>query len=216
MNRYKFPRIYHCPWSEGLTNDDKLFESLEVFNNKQIVVTLKLDGENTSVYSDGYYHARSMDSRNHPSRSWVKSFASTFSHNLNPGWRVNGENVFARHSIVYTELPTYFFAFAIFNENNYCISWADTEEYCKLLGLQTVPVLYQGIYDRSATENCMGKKYYGDEQEGYVVRSQDGFHYNEYTEKCMKYVRKNHVQTDEHWMHKSVIPNQLTKESNVI
>ena len=33
----------------------------------------KMDGENTSLYQDGF-HARSIDGRHHSSRDWVKGF----------------------------------------------------------------------------------------------------------------------------------------------
>lgn len=36
-----------------------------------VVITEKMDGENTTLYRDGL-HARSLDSRHHPSRNWVK------------------------------------------------------------------------------------------------------------------------------------------------
>lgn len=123
-NLYKYPRTFHLPWSEGATQDDKITNDLSLFE-KEIVVTIKMDGENTTCYSD-YIHARSLDSRNHVSRNWVKAFHATFKHNIPIGWRICGENLFAQHSIRYDNLESYFYLFSIWDDNNNCLNWADT------------------------------------------------------------------------------------------
>ena len=71
MNSYiKYPSTPHLPFSQGLQRDDTRIQSLNSFEGREIVVTEKLDGENTSMYAD-HIHARSIDSRHHPSRDWV-------------------------------------------------------------------------------------------------------------------------------------------------
>jgi hypothetical protein len=69
----KYPRTYHLPWSPGQTRDDRVIESTDIFKGKEVVVTIKMDGENTTMYHD-YIHARSIDSGSHPSRTWIKNF----------------------------------------------------------------------------------------------------------------------------------------------
>lgn len=65
----KYPRIPHLPWSRGNTADDILLDSLGEFSGlAEIIVTEKLDGENTTLHRD-YVHTRSPDSGHHPSRS---------------------------------------------------------------------------------------------------------------------------------------------------
>jgi ATP-dependent RNA circularization protein (DNA/RNA ligase family) len=204
----------HLPWSRSKTDDDKVLASAEHFIGKEVVVTEKLDGENSSVAKD-YYHARSLDSKDHPSRHWLKMFHSTFAHDIPEGWRLCGENVFAKHSIGYEELTTYFYLFSIWNEENQCLSWDDTVAYANMLGLETVPVLYRGIYDESKIKACFtGTSAFGGVQEGYVVRLVDSFGYDEFGSCAAKFVRKNHVQTDEHWMHKEVEPNKLKEKAD--
>jgi len=61
---YKYPRTYHLPWSPGVNDDDKVIHDVAVFDNCEIVVTEKMDGENCTMYLD-YIHARSIDGRNH-------------------------------------------------------------------------------------------------------------------------------------------------------
>lgn len=73
----KYPRTYHLPWSPGLTDDDRMLPSTKVFEGKQVVVTEKMDGENTTMYRD-YMHARSLEEEHHESRCWVKKFMAKF------------------------------------------------------------------------------------------------------------------------------------------
>jgi len=92
---------------------------------RDVVVTEKMDGENTTLYSDGL-HARSVDSRHHPSRAWIKAFHAQWRHLIPEGWRLCGENLFAQHSIHYERLPSYFMLFSIWDEHNHCLSWNET------------------------------------------------------------------------------------------
>jgi hypothetical protein len=42
----KYPRTWHLPWSPGITKDDRVIPSCDQFVGKNIVVTVKMDGEN--------------------------------------------------------------------------------------------------------------------------------------------------------------------------
>lgn len=204
--RVKYPRTFHCPWSLAVQSDDRMHASMDMFHGKRVVVTEKMDGENTSIYSD-YTHARSIIGRPHVSRDWVKGFASTWQSDLPAGWRVCGENVYAQHSIAYEELETYFLGFSVWNDKNECLSWDDTVEWFDLLGIKSVPVLYSGIYNE---ELIKGISLDFSKQEGYVIRLSDSFHYDDFRNSVAKFVRKGHVQEDgEHWMSKEVVPNKL-------
>lgn len=209
--RVKYPRTFHLPWSRSYTNDDKVLKHVQHFEGKEVVVTEKMDGENTTLYRD-YLHARSIDSKDHPSRHWIKMFHSMLSGSIPEGWRLCGENMFAQHSIHYQELSSYFLLFSIWNERNTCLAWDETEAWAKRHMIETVPVLYQGIWNEEAIKKCYTKQsVFGGEQEGFVVRLADEFHYDDFIYSAAKFVRKNHVQTDEHWMNKPVIPNTLKK-----
>ena len=230
LKRYKYSRSFHLPWSESSTSDDVWWKDCKLFEGKEVVVTEKIDGECTSVYSDGHVHARSVDTDHHPSRSWVKKFAGQFAHDIPFNMRVCGENVFAYHSIFYTDLPSYFLVFGIYEGDN-CLSWPDTEAWCELLGLNTVPVIYRGIWDEKLIrEKWVGKgafptysssvpipKFPDDfkpcSAEGYVVRLSSSFKTSDFSKSLAKMVRENHVQTDAHWMERKVIPNLLAIQS---
>lgn len=207
MNYFKYPRTMHLPWSPGATNDDKILQDLSIFNGKNIIITEKMDGENTTLYSDKI-HARSIDSNDHPSRSWVKSLWGSIKHEIPTGWRLCGENLYAKHSISYETLPTYFMVFSVWNDANECLSWKDTVDICNMLNLQTVPVQAEMTFD----ETVLRKWQYAldeEKQEGFVIRNSESFHFNDFSKNVAKWVRKEHVQTDEHWMYQKVVPNKL-------
>ena len=207
----KYPRTMHLPWSPGGSRDDKYLTNCESFADKEIVVTEKQDGENTTLYRD-HIHARSLSSGDHPSRSWVKGLWGSVRHQIPDGFRVCGENLFAKHSIEYEGLDSYFFVFSIWNEENVCLSWDETVEWCELLDLQHVPVLFQGTYDEAAVKASWRPSQAGQESEGYVVRLRDAFAYKDFRECVAKWVRVNHVQTNDHWMHAKVVPNKLKEK----
>lgn len=206
MLKFKYPKTFHLPESKTTTSDDKILKSMDHFIGKSIVITEKRDGENTTIAKD-YYHARSIDSKDHISRRFVKRCWGEMRHNIPDKMRICGENLFATHSIPYNNLKSYFEVFSIWNETH-CLSWAETIEYCELLNLITVPVLYEGIYDENVIMFLIDTLNV-DTQEGFVVRLSDGFEYNDFSKSIAKYVRENHVVTDKHWMFKELKINKL-------
>jgi ATP-dependent RNA circularization protein (DNA/RNA ligase family) len=222
QQRYKYPRTPHLNFSAGVGGDDLKLDSDRIFINRHVVVTEKLDGENTTLYSD-YIHARSLDSGHHPSRAWVKALHASIRSDIPPGWRICGENVYAQHSIVYYQLKSYFYMFSIWNEQNQCLSWADTQEWAEILGLELPPVLYEGIWNKDKIISLVGSLNL-DSCEGLVVRNSEQFNFSDFSYNVAKWVRSNHVQTDgayklcpsraesaphEHWMLREVISNHL-------
>ena len=210
-NYYKYSRTHHLDWSPGLQNDDRRQEHYEEFKTNEIVATLKLDGENCNMYNDRI-HARSIDSKDHPSRHYVKGLWGGIKHQIPEGWRICGENVYAKHSIFYKNLESYFYVFSIWDENNECLNWDDTVYFSKDLGLATVPVIYRGDYDEDFLRKLHKIESMKDE-EGYVVRVCRSFAYEDFNRNVAKFVRKNHVQSDQHWMFQEVVPNQLKNEN---
>lgn len=207
---YKYQRTLHLPWSESIGSDDKILKDVYAFLGREVVVTEKMDGENTTMYSD-HYHARSLDSAHHPSRDMVKAMWGNVRHDIPEGWRVCGENLYAKHSIYYDNLKSYFYVFSIWNADNVCLSWDETVEWCEILGLVHVPVLYRGTFNSSIHQLWDESK--RDTMEGYVVRSAKSFHYAAFANNVAKFVRPKHVQTDQHWMHTNITPNKLEGKS---
>jgi len=203
----KYPRTYHLPWSHGRTDDDKVLVSTAQFEGKEVVVTEKMDGECTTFYHN-HIHARSLDSANHPSRNWVKGFWSGMKNDIPLGWRICGENLYAKHSIFYKDLLSYFYGFSIWNERNEVLDWDSTLEFFALLNIIPVNEIYRGVYNEQHIIE-LGEHLIQSGAEGYVVRLTAQFHYNDFRVCVGKCVRKDHVQTNKHWRQQEIIPNLL-------
>lgn len=205
----KYPRTKHCPWSQTKSNDDKEHASMEQFIGRRVVVTEKMDGENTTMYSD-HYHARSLDSKNHPSRNAVKQIWGNIRYLIPRNWRICGENLYAKHSIEYTNLEGYFYGFSVWNEHNIALDWDATQAFLALCGLPSVPVLYVGTYDEIIIKSLWNETK-RDVMEGYVIRVVDEIPYDDFGTYVAKFVRSSHVQSSEHWMNQQIIPNKLKR-----
>src|SRR5205823_6345936 len=107
----KYPRTYHLPWSHP-TSDDKVLEDVRAFEGQEVVVTVKLDGANTSMYRE-YIHARSLELLTGETGGHVKAIHAGIAHEIPEGWRLCGENLYARHSIPYKGLKSYFMLFSV-------------------------------------------------------------------------------------------------------
>lgn len=210
MIRYKYPRTPHLPWSPGASHDDIKIIEADNFIDHIVVVTEKMDGENTTMYND-YIHARSLESSDHISRSYIKRMHADICHLIPNHWRVCGENVYAKHSIYYKELESYFYLFSIWNENNICLNWEETKKWGKILGFPTPPELYKGIWNEKAILNIALDS---QQSEGYVVRIIDSFPFEQFKKSVAKYVRKNHITSDSHWMYSKIISNKLKSNGN--
>lgn len=206
----KYPRTYHFTFSPNVQNDDRMHTSDDLFDGVEVIGTTKMDGEGTTM-TDAVCHARSLSSGPHPSRDWVRVLHGRIVHDIPHHWRVCGENMYAEHSIHYDHLASYFLVFSIWDERNVCLSWKDTVEFSALLGLETVPVFYVGAWDRGAVQRAYDRYCDGspDPVEGYVVRAASSFRFESYAMHTAKWVRRNHVQTDQFWMSKPVVPNKL-------
>lgn len=206
-DQVKYPRTHHLPWSPGVTEDDRVVKDLSAFEGRRVIVTRKMDGENTTMYND-YIHARSVDSGGHVSRNWVKNFWSSISADIPKGWRLCGENLFAKHSLYYKDLPSYFMAFSLWNERNVCMDWDATQQWFELLNVRSVPVLYDGVFDAKKIQALYSDADWN-EHEGYVLRLADAFAYSEFRKSVAKFVRQGHVQTVKHWMHGQPVEKNL-------
>jgi len=208
IKHVKYPRTYHLPWSH-LLKDDRMLKDESTFTNQEVVMTLKMDGENTTLYND-HIHARSIDSGSHPSRNWVRNMWAQMSYLLDDDMRLCGENLYAKHTVEYSYLNSYFMMFSIWIGET-CLSWDETVEYSGILNLDLVPVIYRGIYDREKIEAAF--KPYIDTDEGYVIRLADSFNYGKFRSSVAKYVRPEFRQllnnSHGHWISKKIEPNKL-------
>lgn len=205
--RTHYPRTAHLPWSPGATSDDVRLADLAGLTGSEVVVTEKLDGENTTLYADGL-HARSLDSAHHPSRGWVKALQGRIGPRIPAGRRICGENMFARHSIPYEDLASHFYGFSVWDEE-LCLGWDRTVDFLRDLGIPTPAVLWRGVFDVRAEKALRALKPDTERQEGYVVRPAESFPAAAFGRRVAKWVRPGHVTTDTHWMHAEVVENGL-------
>jgi len=202
MDSRKYSRTYHFPFSQGATNDDRIQANWKQLLGQELVMTEKLDGENTCVKDLGVF-----------ARSHAAPTINPWAKNMLPIWErlkndlsdleIFGENLYGIHSIEYKRLTDYFFVFAI-RQGEEWLSWSEIEEYCFFFDLKAVPVIKIGLLNESEvlplieSEIAKGSTF-GGECEGFVFRNKNRFHVNDFSTNVLKYVRKNHVQTDEHW-----------------
>ena len=173
---------------------------------------------NCTTMAKGYIHARSIsDGALTPkqawSREWVKNLWGKVKHDIPNDIRIIGENLFALHSIYYKNLDSYFFVFGI-TQNSSFLSWDDVVEWCGLLNLQHVPIIYEGIWDEEQIKSLWPiNSDWSEEAEGYVMRVRDAFKIDDFSTSVSKFVRKNHIQTDETWFKGEFVANKLKKDN---
>ena len=210
----KYPRTYHFPFSEGATNDDRIQAQWQGILQHELVLTEKLDGENSCIKSNGVY-ARSHGAVNrNPWASPVWDIWERVGHTLGD-LHIFGENMYAIHSLEYPDLEHYFYVFAI-RDGETWLRWDEVLEYAQLLDLPVVPVLHRGHVNEKGLktlieqQQCNGSRL-GGSSEGVVCRVAAAFPEAAFADSVLKYVRKNHVQTDAHWTRhwkKAVLRNE--------
>lgn len=209
-NYIKYPRTPHLPFSESHTDDDKVLPTDSHFYDfDKVVVTTKMDGENTTVYWNGKCHARSIDSIHKTYHSWLIQNIQNWYYNLPINSHICGEYLYAKHSIYYNNLESYFLGFSFWRNKKECANWEDTQTIFNDLEIKTVPILYIGKYDRKKVIE-LAKQVIADGQEGIVIRNYDKFYYQDFDKNIAKYVRKNHIQTNQHWSQGIIEKNILT------
>ncbi len=202
MHSDKYGRTYHLPFSLGAMNDDRIQFDWQALLDAPVVLTEKLDGENNCIKSDGVY-ARSHAA---PTRNaWAANVWQIWervNHDIGD-WHLFGENLYGVHSIEYTDLYAHFFLFAV-RDGDRWLSWQEVEDIAFWLDLPTVPVRAKGTFSESElraliSEGMQAGSQLGGDCEGFVLRNIDGFGVDDFNKNVLKYVRQNHVQTDEHW-----------------
>ena len=213
----KYPRTYHHPLSLHQTSDDKIAKDFSKHlleeTNGDIVITVKMDGENFTGYSE-YCHARSLDSGNHESRTWAKTFHfQKIAYNLPEGMRYCAENLYAKHSIAYDNLESYLMAFQIWDKHT-CLSWDDTKEWFDMLELPYITEIYRGPYNESIIESLF-QDAIKTGHEGIVVRSSQAFEYKDFNRRVCKLVRPDFIAGGgQHWRFKKIEVNGLKTTCN--
>jgi hypothetical protein len=203
---HKYPSTLHWVDSPEVHRDDNVHQHPENFLNVEVVISEKLDGGNTCLWKGDVY-ARSTGQP--ATQGWfamVKKHHAWKTMSLDSSYQVYGEDLYGIHSIEYEALredETY----RVFNirEDDTWMSWDDMQELAGDLDLMTVPTLFRGTFDRVQDitawmqEQINLPSSIGGPREGFVMRYADAFHNDDFQARTAKFVRRGHVQTDEHW-----------------
>lgn len=204
----KYPRTYHLTFSPQIHSDDKTItkEYLNNFINRRVIILEKLDGGNCCWKNGNVYARTHAAPAAHPSFDPIKNMYYGLQHVIPNNLSIFGENMYGIHSIVYEGLESFFYVFNMLDmETNTWLSWDDVVQNCQQFGLSYVPVVFDGVFKNlKDIENFMRLEAnkpsaLGVQKEGFVIRVADSFGFNEFSAKAAKYVRENHVQSDQRW-----------------
>jgi hypothetical protein len=221
----RYPKTPHWPQSEKLHRDDTYLNDPSAFVGVPVVVTEKMDGGNTCLFN-GEVYARSVAS---PAQD--KWFAMVKKHH---GWKTTqspdyrnvafyGEDIYGVHSIEYGHIPENetFMLFAVHYPDSLWEggwdSWQDVMRAATIFDMKTVPIVDRCVFrsEEDITkffQNEISKpSALGGPREGFVMRHESIFAGDQFRERVCKYVRANHVQTDQHWR-RNWKPCKLTSE----
>jgi len=219
----KFPRTPHLTWlGAGSPRGDKLLASDEAESllRRRVAVEEKIDGAciGFSIDAQGMLRAQSRGSyivpglqqQFQPLWRWIAEREERLRPALGAGLILFGEWCYARHTVGYDRLPDWFLAFDIYDRHA-ARFWARSrrDDLAAQLGCAIVPLIAEGVFEKSALAPLMGVSRVGSEpMEGIYLRADDG----SWLEQRAKLVRATWVQADEgHWSRRPLAPNQLAK-----
>lgn len=213
----KYPRTPHLPFSPGGTSDDRRIDSLDAFVNTNIVLTEKLDGSNVCLEREACFARSHASAPNHPSFDAFKAFHSSVKHSIDPGIQIFGEWCYAKHSISYLALPHHFLVFGVRDlHKGIWASWELTELWAEFLGTVTVPTLEVCLIgdarrlEKLIVGHAAEPSRCGGLREGLVIRKAGEFKDEDFANSVAKWVRKDHVQTDDHWKSQEIVRNGVS------
>lgn len=210
----KYGRTFHYPFSPGTTSDDRINHGYwsNVQQIDEIVHTEKLDGENTCLNQYGVFARSHVAPTRHPWAAYLRERWESIRRDLGE-LEFFGENLYAIHSIEYLSLEQHFFVFAV-REGEQWLSWEEVKFYAAMLDFPVVPELgIAAIKDATSFETqtiqiAKAESHFQSvdvhtnaacSREGIVSRNTAAYPVKEFAQNVFKYVRKDHVKTDEHW-----------------
>lgn len=209
----KYGRTYHFKFSPGTSSDDRIANNINNLLDEDIIFSEKLDGSNLSISKFGLFSRSVVDKSYNPWDKWLLNKWELIKDDLKSfNLDIIGENMYGVHSIEYSGLDEHFYVFAIRDTKyNIYLSWDELEYYAELFDFKIVPVIRKDnikteeeiktiILDNMKLPSLLSNnKFFETEKEGLVVRIAREFNYDMFYNSVFKYVRKNHVKTDQHW-----------------
>ena len=183
-----------------------------------LVITEKCDGSNLTYTRTSVFSRSHSGPPGHPSFDLAKATHARIAHELSLGLSLFCEYCYAVHSITYDALPDYSLVFGARDDREgRWWDWDMVVAQAADLGLPTVPELYRGQVETARELEALTlslaaqPSVFGGPREGVVVRRAGEFRDADFQRSLAKWVRSDHVTTDEHWMHQSIRPQRLAK-----
>jgi ATP-dependent RNA circularization protein (DNA/RNA ligase family) len=206
----KYPRIPHVPGSKS-TEDDIVRSQ---FPRGEFYVYEKLDGASLGISMvdgvlrlqnrGGYLENKRPHEQWDAAKNWaymnyeilIRFFESV------PSGVIFGEWLYAKHSIYYTRLESFFVGFDIFTGKGLVTDPLEIAEIIKTIGLAPSPI----VAATNDIEKFLGAyrhtPLYGEEYEGFIFRDKHGSVY--------KYVRPEFTSgIKEHWFNTELVRNRM-------
>lgn len=210
----KYSRTYHYPFSPGTTSDDRINHHYwqHLAHISTVVHTEKLDGENNCLNRYGVFARSHAAPSVSPWTSFLREKWQLLKNDLGD-LEIFGENLYAIHSIEYQRIDSYFYVFGV-REDDRWLSWEETKFYASFFDFPTVPEIkqvcpsQQAAFEKEIMAIVAQSSSFGSldvlhqkpcTMEGIVSRNAGEYLIDDFAENVFKYVRKNHVKTDEHW-----------------
>lgn len=192
----KYPRTPHLEGSRLQPGDEDLSQiDFSEIRGKHIVIEEKIDGANSAVSFDtdgglllqsrGHYLIGGPREIHYDLfKQWATAHAKTFYEVLGSRYIMYGEWMYAKHSMYYDALPSYFMEFDIFDrEKEIYLDTPSRRLLTEKMPISSVPVLNEGVFQRSSDVlKCLGKSRF--------IR--DG-----HIERLVKYCKDNGLDTED-------------------
>lgn len=224
---------------ERTERDDTGMTSTAPFVGVPFVVSVKMDGSNAMLVKDSENPVRARNGKHADHESfdmlkqeyWEKDVYSSLNENI----QIFGEWMYAKHSIHYgcecdsgceepcestgPPLDDSFYVFGAYDTDyDVWLSWAETRWWANEIGFSMPPIVGESVLDTTVKDSTQEFVQYITEEserivdlghEGTIVRTTFPFHYGQFGERVGKFVRPNHVRTDEHWSHQRMVENVI-------
>lgn len=161
MKFLKYPKTYHLEGSAGFDTKHKNCYPLNVLDGKYIVIEEKIDGANSAISFDSngqlFLQSRGHYLNGGPRerffslfKQWANRWRNDLWNLLSDRYVVYGEYTFAKHTIFYNRLPSYFLEFDIFDKKDgYFLSTKKRQELLAGLNfIHSVPIIYSGKIEK--------------------------------------------------------------------
>jgi hypothetical protein len=226
---HKYPRTPHLHGSAS-QRDDHVLTAAQTARllATPLVGEEKLDGANVGIGFDAETSALAVQNRGHvlgrgehaqyaPLWPWLAERMGELRAALGTARILFGEWCYARHSIAYDRLPSYFLAFDLYDKpTGAFLDRAALEAACARVGAQAVPVLFAGRVVRTARalEDLVVESRFGRERaEGIYLRRESGGR----VAGRWKWVRSDFVRgITDHWRDRPLEPNRLARPARAV